>query len=104
LPAQFPTDFPLPTSLKIWKASTSYVEANHPRAQIVGYVTMTLDDSAQWLYDALPKAGYKSGIGDAETGEIEAPFQSKEWQGNWWLTALKDCPQASKWVVQVIKR
>ncbi len=104
LPAQFPTDFPLPATLVIWKTSTSLVEANHPRVQIVGYAPMSLDASAQWLYDALPKASYSLGIGDAEAGEIEAPFQSKAWQGNWWLTAVKNCPTATKWVVQVIKR
>lgn len=87
LPPGFPGDFPLPPG-------TVPISADSPfegQLVLVAAVPADLQEAAIFFNAALPKSGYRIGIGDAEGTESEAPFTGNGYRGKWRVNGIPGC-------------
>lgn len=90
LPAAFPPDFPLPPG--------SIVTGQQPRTGglSINVVTpMGARSVAVYLKQELGAGGFKSGEGDSEPGEAEAPWAGRGYIGRWKARDIQGCPGAA---------
>lgn len=99
LPPGFPGDFPLPRG-------TVPISADSPfegQLILVAAIPADLQEAAIFFSAALPKSGYRVGIGDAEGTESEAPFTGNGYRGKWRVNGIPDC-DAVKLTLVVIEQ
>jgi hypothetical protein len=104
-PAATPENFApnlFPPGLKLFQARTLENQANY--LQVVGYAPLTLQDSVRFILDKYPKAGYTLGRGDSERTEAEATFSGNGWRGGFRINSLLNCPNATQWMIVVLKQ
>jgi hypothetical protein len=78
----------LPPGTRITVSSTP-----HPGQLLVaGLVPTELDRAARFFDEALHARGYRLGRGDAEQGEVEAPFTGNGYRGKWRVNRVVECP------------
>jgi len=65
---------------------------NPSQLLIGGVIPADLQDAAGFFSDSLPDRGYQVGVGDAESGEAEAPFTGNGFRGRWRVNEIPDCP------------
>lgn len=86
-PPGFPDDFPLPPG-------TVPISADSPfegQLVLVAAIPADLQEAAIFFNAALPKSGYRIGIGDAEGTESEAPFTGNGFRGKWRVNGIPGC-------------
>ena len=87
-PSGLPRDFPLPPGTRI----TTARRLSPSQLLIAGVIPADLQDTAGFFGDSLPDHGYQVGVGDAESGEAEAPFTGNGFRGRWRINEIPDCP------------
>ncbi len=97
-PAGIPPNFPKPAGGRIVKVTTTATGVHS--VQLV--TPVSLQQSVLFMLDALPRAGYKLGRGDAERYEADAPFRTGDLQGVVRLIATKKNCETT-WVIAVLR-
>lgn len=96
-PAGIPANFPKPPGGRLVKATNTATGVHS--VQLV--TPVSLHESVLFMLDALPRAGYKLGRGDAERYEADAPFRVGDLQGVVRLVATeKNCQ--TTWLIAVL--
>ena len=102
-PPTFPTNFPLPPGLLIYRSGVLQNNPAYPQSQIVAIAPLSVAESARHLRAELPKVGYEILQTDGEEGEDEATFRGNGWRGSWRINGVQGCLGATKWVVQLTR-
>jgi hypothetical protein len=99
-PRELPTGFPLPPGTRITVSSTP-----HPGQLLVaGLVPAELDHAARFFDEELHAQGYRLGRGDAEQGEVEAPFTGNGYRGKWQVNSVVECPDTVRLTLVLIRQ
>ena len=99
LPAEFPSDFPLPPGTAI------HASRNTGEGVLIvdGMVPANLQTTAAFFQQELPAAGFVLGFGDGELDEAESAFSGNGFQGHFKVHSILDCPGAVTLTVALAK-
>ena len=96
-PAGIPANFPKPPGGRI--VDTTNTATGVHSVQLV--TPVSLHESVLFMLEALPRAGYKLGRGDAERYEADAPFRAGDLRGVVRLVATEQSCETT-WLIAVL--
>ena len=71
---------------------------------VAGLVPAELDHAARFFDQELHAHGYRLGRGDAEQGEVEAPFTGNGYRGKWQVNSVVECPDTVRLTLVLIRQ